>query len=174
MGRMAGHSVEQELEARVEELGFELVELERAGSKSRPILRLRIDRPESEPGHGVTVDDCARVSRAVEAYLDESEVAGVRYQLEVSSPGVERPLLRARDFRRFAGQRVALKGYSPLAGRQKRLEGELLGFEEPVAEGGAEDTGTIRIRLDDGEEADIPRAEVARAHLVFRWNAGQA
>ena len=167
---MTGHSIDRELEARVEELGFELVELERAGSKSRPILRLRIDRPDSAPGHGVTVDDCARVSRALEAYLDEGGVAGERYTLEVSSPGVERPLLRARDFRRFAGQRVALKGYAPLAGRQKRLEGELLGLEAEATD--EESGGSIRIRLDDGEEAEIPRGEVARAHLVFRWNAG--
>ena len=166
---MASHSEDRELEARVEELGFELVELERAGSKSRPILRLRIDRPDSEPGQGVTVDDCARVSRALEAYLDEGAVGGGRYVLEVSSPGVERPLLRARDFRRFAGQRVALKGYAPLAGREKRLEGELVGLESVD---GDENGGSIRIRLDDGEEAEVPRAEVARAHLVFRWNAG--
>ena len=167
---MAGHSVEQEIEARVEDLGFELVELERAGSKSRPILRLRIDRPDSEPGQGVTVDDCARVSRVLEAFLDESAVGGGRYVLEVSSPGVERPLLRARDFRRFAGRRVALKGFAPLAGREKRLEGELLGLDGLQAEEG--EGGSIRIRLDDGEEAEVPRAEVARAHLVFRWNAG--
>lgn len=166
---MTGQAIDRELEARVEALGFELVELERAGSRSRPILRLRIDRPDSEPGHGVTVDDCARVSRALDAYLDEARVAGERYTLEVSSPGVERPLVRDRDFRRFAGQRVALKGFAPLAGRQKRLEGELLGLG---GTGTGEAGESIRIRLDDGEEAEIPRGEVARAHLVFRWNAG--
>lgn len=166
---MSGDAIDREVEARVEELGFELVELERAGSKNRPILRLRVDLPDSEPGHGVTVDDCARVSRALEAYLDELGLADGRYTLEVSSPGVERPLSRARDFRRFAGQRIALKGYAPLAGREKRLEGELLGLTESTE---GEEAGSIRIRLDDGAEADIPREEVARAHLVFRWNAG--
>ena len=167
---MTGHSIDRELEARVEELGFELVELERTGAKSRPLLRLRIDRPGSEPGNGVTVADCAQVSRALEAYLDEQGLGGGRYTLEVSSPGVERPLNRARDFRRFAGQRIALKGYAPLAGREKRLEGELLGLAGQ--RDGEEEAGSIRIRLDDGEEAEIPREEVARAHLVFRWNAG--
>lgn len=166
---MAGHSIDRELEARVEELGFEVVELEKAGAKARPILRLRIDKPDSEPGQGVTVDDCARVSRALEAYLDEGVVAGGRYTLEVSSPGVERPLIRERDFSRFAGQRVALKGFAPLRGKEKRLEGELLGLE-PAAEED-ETGGNIRLRLDDGEEARIPRSDVARAHLVFRWNA---
>ena len=166
---MAGHSMDRELEARVEELGFEVVELERTGSKARPLLRLRIDKPDSEPGRGVTVDDCARVSRALEAYLDEGVVAGGRYTLEVSSPGVERPLVRDRDFVRFAGQRVAVKGYGPLRGKEKRLEGELLGLE-PAPEGDATG-GLITIRLDDGEEARIPRSDIARAHLVFRWNA---
>jgi ribosome maturation factor RimP len=167
---MAGHSIDRELEARVVDLGFEVVELERTGSKARPLLRLRIDKPDSEPGHGVTVDDCARVSRALEAYLDEGVVAGGRYTLEVSSPGVvERPLVRERDFERFTGARVAVKGYGPLRGKEKRLEGELLGLERGAE--GDETGGTIRLRLDSGEEARIPRSDVARAHLVFRWNA---
>lgn len=171
---MAGQTTESELEARVDALGFELVELERAGSKSRPILRVRIDRPDSTPGDGVTVDDCATVSRALEAWLDETGVGGGRYVLEVSSPGVERPLVRARDYRRFAGQRVALKGYAPLAGtKEKRLEGELLGLAGPE-ETQDEQAGSVRIRLDDGAEVEVPRSDVARAHLVFRWNADQA
>ena len=76
------------------------------GSKSRPILRIRVDVPGSEPGAGVSVDDCARVSRAVEEYLDEASDVAERYVLEVSSPGVERPLVRAADFSRFAGQEI--------------------------------------------------------------------
>ena len=163
---MTGNSIDRELETRIEELGFELVELERTGSKSRPILRVRIDRPDSGPGSGVTVDDCARVSRALEAYLDEGVVAGGRYTLEVSSPGVERPLVRERDFERFRGQRVAVKGYAPLRGKDKRVEGELVGLEGA----GEGQGGSVRIRLDDGEEALIAREDIARAHLVFRWN----
>lgn len=162
---MADRTLEQELEARVEALGFEFVELERAGSKARPILRLRIDRPDSTPGQGVTVDDCARVSRALETYLEEAEAVASRYVLEVSSPGVERPLVRPRDFARFAGRRILLRGYAPLAGRDRRLEGELLGLDasgEPEGE-------RIRLRLDDGDEVEVRRAEVARAQLVFRW-----
>ncbi|HEX6588024.1 MAG TPA: ribosome maturation factor RimP [Longimicrobiales bacterium] len=167
---MTSDAIERELEARVEALGFELVELERAGAKSRPILRVRIDRPDSEPGSGVTVDDCARVSRALEEYLDEGVVAGGRYTLEVSSPGVERPLVRPRDFERFRGQRVAVKGYAPLRGKEKRIEGELVGLDGTVSDDGGEG-GSIRVRLDDGEELVIAREGVARAHLVFRWNA---
>jgi ribosome maturation factor RimP len=156
-------TLERSFEERIAALGFELVELERAGSKSRPILRLRIDRPESAPGEGVNVDDCGRVSRALEAWLDEAHVVGERYVLEVSSPGLERPLVRRRDFERFAGREVALRGSVPLAGRGKRLEGELLGVVD------AGDGEHVRLRLGDGTAVDIPRADIARAHLIFRW-----
>ncbi|HEX7118910.1 MAG TPA: ribosome maturation factor RimP [Longimicrobiales bacterium] len=160
---MAANELENELEARVEALGYEFVELERTGSRTRPILRVRIDRTDAEPGQGVTLEDCARVTRELERYLDGRPELGGRYVLEVSSPGVERPLVRARDFERFAGREVSLKGHAPLAGRGRRLQGELLGLT------GGEGEGRIRLRLEDGEVVEIPREEVARAHLVFRW-----
>ncbi len=160
---MAASELEQQLEARIEELGYEFVELERTGSRTRPILRIRIDRPDAEPGKGVTLEDCARVTRELEPLLDSRPELGGRYVLEVSSPGVERPLVRPRDFERFAGREVALKGPQPLAGRSRRLQGELLGL------GGPEGDERIRLRLDDGEVVEIPREEVTRAHLVFRW-----
>ncbi len=161
---MSESSLQAELERRTETLGFELVELERAGSRNRPVLRLRVDRPDSEPGHGISLEDCATVSRALEAYLDELEGMPATYVLEVSSPGVERPLVRRRDFDRFAGHEVALRGYAPLAGRSKRLEGELLGLVE------GDEGDAVRLRLPDGEEVEVPRDEIAKAHLVFRWN----
>lgn len=160
---MDDRSLERELEQRVEELGYELVELEQAGSKRRPLLRMRIDRPDAPPAEGVTLEDCRRVSRALEPYLDERTDLANTYVLEVSSPGVERPLVRRRDFERFAGQEVALLGKSLLAGRARRLEGELLGVR---GEGADE---RVVLRLPGGEELEIPRAEVTRAHLVFRW-----
>jgi ribosome maturation factor RimP len=156
--------LEQRIEERVSGLGYELVELERAGSKARPILRLRVDLPNSAPGAaGVTLDDCARVSRAVEEYLDEAPAVGERYVLEVSSPGVERPLVRAADFTRFAGSEIAVKMSKALADGRKRIEGELVGLE---AANGEE---RIRLRLQDGSTMDIPRADVTRANLIFRW-----
>jgi ribosome maturation factor RimP len=160
---MTERTFEQELERRIEELGYELVELERAGSRTRPILRLRVDRPDSSPGHGVTVDDCARISRALEDRLDTDPRVAERYTLEISSPGVERPLVRERDFERFAGREIAVHGSEPLAGRSRRLEGELIGLVE--GESGA----AVRMRLEDGEEVDIPRTKIVRAHLTFRW-----
>lgn len=159
-----GDSLERDLERRIEELGYELVEVERAGSRARPILRLRVDRPGSEPGGGVTVDDCVRVSRALEEHLDADPRLAERYTLEVSSPGVERPLVRDHDFERFAGKEVAVHGRAPLAGQGRRLQGELLGLVE--GSGGS----AVRLRLESGEEVDIPRDDVTRAHLIFRWN----
>jgi ribosome maturation factor RimP len=161
---MAEQSLEAALEERTESLGFELVELERAGSKTRPVLRVRVDRPDAEPGQGVSLDDCARVSRALEAYLDGLPGMQPRYVLEVSSPGVERPLVRRRDFERFRGREVTLRGHAPLAGRGRRLQGELLGLED------GPDGEAVRLRLEDGEEVVVPREGIARAQLVFRWN----
>lgn len=166
---MADADLERELEERVEALGYELVELERAGSSRRPILRLRIDRPDSrpgDPGSGVTHEDCRVVSRALEEHLDQRPGLAPAYVLEVSSPGVERPLSRRRDFERFAGQEVALHGRAPLAGRARRLEGELLGVSD---EGGEE---RVRLRLKGAEEVEVPRAEIQKAHLLFRWGGG--
>ncbi|HEX5726122.1 MAG TPA: ribosome maturation factor RimP [Longimicrobiaceae bacterium] len=159
---MAEPSLERELERRVEALGFELVTLEQAGSRARPILRVYLDRPDSVPGRpGVSLEDCTAVSRALEPWLDAREDLSERYVLEVSSPGVERPLVRPRDWERFAGQEVALRGKEPLAGRAKRLEGVLLG---PRGE------GRVALRLADGEEVEVPLAQVERANLVYRWD----
>lgn len=156
--------LEREIERRVEAIGYELVELERAGSRARPILRARIDRPGAGPRGGVTVDDCARVSRALEEWLDTEAAIADRYVLEVSSPGVERPLVRPADFTRFAGREVAVKTSSPLPDGSKRVEGELVGLDTA---GGEE---RVRLRLTDGSLIDIPRSDVARAHLIFRWH----
>jgi len=155
--------LERQVEERIESLGYELVELERAGSKARPILRIRIDRADATDEHGVTIDECAKVSRGLESYLDEAENISERYTLEVSSPGVERPLTRAKDFTRYAGREVAVKTHQKLASGTKRLEGELVGL---VPDAGEE---TVRLRLEDGSTVDIPRANVARANLIFRW-----
>lgn len=154
--------VTEQMDDRIAALGFELVDLEWAGSERRPIIRIRVDRPE---GRGaITVDECAVVSRGLEPWLDELEALPERYVLEVSSPGVERPLVRARDFERFAGQEVAVKGDGPLVeGRARRLEGVLLGLTSD------ESGERIRLRLPDGDEIEIPRESVTGAHLVYRW-----
>jgi ribosome maturation factor RimP len=156
--------IEAELGARVGDLGYELVEVRWGGSGQRPQLKLRIDRPDSAPGAGVTVEECASVSRALEPWLDEHEALSRRYVLEVSSPGVDRPLVRARDFERFRGERVAVIGRDVLAGLATRLEGELLGLQ-----GEGSESEAVKLRLPDGSEVGVPRAEIRKAHLVFEW-----
>lgn len=161
---MTNQELARVVEERVAEVGYEVVELELAGNSRRPVLRLRIDRPaETAEAEGVSHEDCRRVSRALEEVLDARADLAPGYVLEVSSPGVERPLVRAADFRRFAGRQVALQGKAPLAGRSRRLEGELLGLQ---GEGGEE---RVRLRLPDGEEIEVSRSEITRAHLAFHW-----
>ena len=156
--------IEGELDRRVADLGYELVDVRWGGSGQRPLLKLRIDRPGSEPGSGVTVDDCAIVSRALEPWLDEHDALSRRYVLEVSSPGVDRPLVRDRDFDRFRGERVAVVGHDVLLGRATRLEGELLGLQGAGSEG-----ESVALRLPGGDEVDVPRSEIRRVNLVFEW-----
>lgn len=156
--------LERDIEEQVERLGFELVEVERAGARTRPVLRLRIDRPDSVPGHGVTLDDCTRVSRSLEAFLEERGEVPARYVLEVSSPGVERPLVRPRDFERFRGQRVAAVARDRFQHGGKRVEGELLGRDE--------ETGHVRLRTDEAEELSIRSEEIKRINLVYQWGGG--
>ena len=157
---MTNDPIVELIERRVETLGFELVEVERAGNASRPILRVYVDRPNSVPGTpAVSVEDCTAVSRALEPELDAREDLSDRYVLEVSSPGVERPLTRPRDYTRFAGQPAALRGRAPLAGRARRLEGTLMGLRDD----------RVALRLQGGEEVEVPLKEIDRANLVFRW-----
>jgi ribosome maturation factor RimP len=160
-------SLAREMERRVAEMGFEMVELEQAGSKARPILRLYVDRPDSQPGQpGVSLDDCGAISRALEPWLDAHEGLSDRYVIEVSSPGVERPLVRPRDWERFAGAEVAVKGRGVLADRAKRLEGTLLGLR------GDEEARRVALRLPNGDEVEVPLADIDRGNLVYRWERG--
>lgn len=157
-------ALEQAVEGELDRLGFELIELEKAGHRRRPIIRLRIDRRETEGASGVTVDECARVSRELETVLDVREDLPSSYILEVSSPGVERPIRKRRDFERYAGREIALRGFRPLAHKSKRVEGLLLGIEG----NGAEER--VRLRLADETEIEIPREAIAKAQLIFKWN----
>ena len=161
-GAMDRLGIEAEIEATVDELGYELVAVDWGGSKRRPLLRIRVDRPDATPQDGVTVDDCAVVSRALEERLEAREAVPERYVLEVSSPGVDRPLVRPTDWQRFAGNRVVIKGKSPLVGDQRRLEGELLGTTE--------DGSGARIRLEGDEEVVVSLESVTSAHLVYEWS----
>lgn len=154
---------EQGVEERLERLGYELVELRWAGNAHRPVIRLRVEH--RAPDRPVSLDDCVAVSRHLEGWLDEEAGIPARYVLEVSSPGLERPLTRDGDFRRFRGRHVAVRGSEVLCGRASRLEGELLGL---VRDGDGSEA--IRLRLNGGDEVDVPRAAVRGARLVHAWD----
>ncbi|MSR22909.1 MAG: ribosome maturation factor RimP [Gemmatimonadetes bacterium] len=159
--------VDRDLEGRVEALGMELVDLEWSGTQIRPIIRVRIDRPDSAPGAGVTVADCGRVSRELERWLDEHPALPERYVLEVSSPGVERPLRRRRDYERFVGREVRIKR-SGSGGRGGVLIGVLCGVDKGGVDDGSEGYRVV-LRLSDGSTVGMEDREIVRANLVFRW-----
>jgi len=137
-------------------MGLDLVELRRGGSRNRPTLDVRIDRRD---GSKVTVDDCAAASRALEARLDDAHALGERYVLEVSSPGVERPLRTPADWRRFTGRKASVLSEA-LGGR---VEVEIVGVEDDAMGVAA------LVRMPRGEERRIPLAEVKEARLAFTW-----
>jgi ribosome maturation factor RimP len=151
-------ALETAVSAELEALGFELFDLRRRGSRSRPVLDLRIERRD---GARVSVDDCARVSRAVEARLEAERLVGEQYVLEVSSPGIERPLRGPADWRKFAGQPAVVTAPSLPAGKAEvtivALEGES-GEEVAV------------VRDERGAEHRLRLAEVSQARLAFHWN----
>jgi ribosome maturation factor RimP len=153
------HNVNDTLEtvviAELDAAGFDLVELRRGGSKSRPLIEVRIDRRD---GDGVTVDDCARVSRTLEARLDTSGLVPEQYVLQVSSPG-DRPLRSPAEWRRFVGRWVSV--LAPEHGG--RFEGKLIGVE-----GGASDDAVVVAIEIEGKQRRIPLAAVKEARLAFR------
>jgi ribosome maturation factor RimP len=136
-----------------EELGYELVEVEYRKEGPDWVLRCSIDRQT-----GVGVDDCQRFSEALGKTLDVEDPIPGHYLLEVSSPGMERPLKKDHDFIRFAGQKVEVSLLKPINGRRV-YKGKLLGLSEQEA------GKAIRIDI-DGLVTEIPRAEVAKVHLI--------
>ena len=149
-------ALERLVTATLGEMELELVEVRRGGSRARPTVDVRVERRDGQP---VTVDDCARASRVIEARLDAEGSLGDRYVLEVSSPGVERPLLKPADWRRFAGRKAKVLS-DALGGRE---EVEIVALE---GDSGAE---VVVVRDERGAERRVPLAQVREARLAFHW-----
>ncbi len=151
-------------------LGLELVDVRIAREPGGSVLRVLIDRarPPGVPMNegGVSLDDCTDVSRDLSTALDVTEEGGHgllsgNYRLEVSSPGVDRPLVKLNDFVRFAGETVKMTTRMPIAtpaGERRKLQGKLLGI-----------TGRDVRLTQDGHEVLVPHAEIVKANLVFDW-----
>jgi ribosome maturation factor RimP len=158
--------IEEGVTSRVEELGLEVVDIGWAGTGQKPMIRVRVDLPDSGPGRGVTVRDCARASRAIESWLDLRPAVPETYVLEVSSPGVERPLVRKRDFLRFVGREVDVKVATGSVGDHlaRRVKGVIEGVEDDG------DEYSVVLRTAEGDRVVFPRDSIGRANLVFHWN----
>ncbi len=132
----------------IEALGYELVGLEYHPNRKRSLLRIYIDSPA-----GVGLEDCGRVSHQVSGVLDVEDPVPGEYSLEVSSPGLERPIFKVSDYDRFAGERVRLRLHGLLDGRRK-FHGRLVGLRENrVAV--EEEGGTVEVPLDRIDRANL-------------------
>lgn len=107
----------------LEDLGYELVRVHISGDHRHKIVQLMIDRTDEQP---VSLDDCEKASRQVSAVLDVEEASLDKYHLEVSSPGIDRPLTRLKDFARFAGQEAKMEVFEKVK-EQRKLRGKLAG-----------------------------------------------
>jgi|YNPNPStandDraft_1061719.scaffolds.fasta_scaffold13695_1 ribosome maturation factor RimP len=144
--------LEAQLAARLEAAGFELVLAEYLPAGSRSLLRLRIDRP-----GGVTVEDCARMSEYLGAWLEVIDPFPGPYRLEVSSPGVNRPLVRRDDFERFAGQTARIT-FQEASGQKKTVVGVLQGLQEDQ----------VQILTAEGLYR-IAFPAIRKARIQYRW-----
>lgn len=139
-------------------LGMELVEIEYRREHPGWVLRLFIDKP-----GGVTLDDCSAVSRELSELLDVEDFVRESYTLEVSSPGLDRPLKRPSDYERFRGRLVRIRTFEALpddaGNKRKTFAGELLGLEG----------GLVALRLKEGQGAHIPLEKIAKANLEFEF-----
>ena len=140
--------IEELLLPGAETLGLELVAVELSGGDTS-IVRIYIDTP-----NGITVDDCARASRQFSAILDVEDPISNKYTLEVSSPGMDRPLAKPVHFKAVVGQDVKIKMATLVDGR-RRFTGELIEATEEFA--------VVEV---DGEQSELPYSDMDRARLI--------
>ena len=142
---------EEILQPIVEEHGFELVDVEYVKEGSNWYLRAYIDKP-----GGITVNDCETVSRKLSDILDEKDYIDDAYILEVSSPGLGRPLKKEKDFKRSLGEEVEIRTYRMIE-KQKEFTGILRAYDET----------TVTIEMENGTEKTFEKSEIALVRLAF-------
>jgi ribosome maturation factor RimP len=146
---MTGDEIRALLEPTIERLGYELTDLEVRLSGKGGLVRLTIDRPD-----GIDLDDCEKVSHAASALLDVEDPVPGEYNLEVSSPGLDRKLTKVEHFQRFAGETLKVTMRFPIAGR-RRFRGTLV----------SSDDENIVVEV-DGESHSLPLGMIDTARLV--------
>ncbi|MFO0294930.1 MAG: ribosome maturation factor RimP [Rhodospirillales bacterium] len=144
-------TLETLIQPTVEGLGYDLVRVVVSG-RQRPTLQVMAERRDRQP---MTVEDCETISRAISAKLDVEDPLPDAYTLEVSSPGIDRPLVRPADYARFAGHVAKVESREPVAG-QRRFTGRIL----------AADATALRLATETGE-VELPIADISRAKLVL-------
>jgi ribosome maturation factor RimP len=176
--------LEAVIEPVVATMGLELVHVAWTQSGRHRKLQVFLDRPsvdEADPtAGGITLDDCSRMSPIVSNALDAAEAdpessAALRrllegaYTLEVSSPGLDRPLAKRSHFERFAGHRVTVRTTAPLSegSKQRNFHGWIEGVEADPAAPEDDRRGVVTLRADDGEHHPIPLVHIRRANLVY-------
>ena len=142
----------------LDSMSFELVDIETRKSGRSLVLCLYIDKP-----GGVTLDDCAEVSRELSTVLDVEDCIPGRYTLEVSSPGLNRPLKKPADFERFAGRLVEIKTAELYQDEKGNRRKTFLGLIQSVED------SSVLLKLKEGQLAHIPFDKIAKAHLEFEF-----
>lgn len=149
-----GSNTEKKIEELIapilDQSGFELVDIEFVKEGQNWFLRIYADK-----SGGISIDDCETISRAVEKKLDENDPIEQAYILEVSSPGLDRPLKKDRDFEKYKGEVVDIKLYKPFNGK-KAFQGELLGLID----------GKIVIKDENDDEISFDRKDIGAVRLA--------
>lgn len=142
----------------LENEGFEVVDVEFVREGGRHVLRIYIDKlGGSTPGNGVGIDDCERASNAIDSAIEVAELVQGEYSLEVSSPGIERPLTRPAHFQRAVGQRILVKLYKPqFEPPRKSLTGILTAYGED---------GRLEVDVEGAGHFSVDAKDVAKANL---------
>jgi len=134
----------------LDEMGFELVDIECFSQYGRWVLRIYVDKE-----GGITLDECARVSREVGNLMDVKDISPHGYVLEVSSPGLNRPLKKEKDFERAIGKKVKIKMFAPINGRRR-----FTGYLKEVKQ------GNVSLEIDNNLFA-LSRKDIEKANLVY-------
>jgi len=131
-------------------LGVEVVLVEVKGDENRSIVRVYIDQPA-----GITLEDCQRFSKRFSVSLDVEDWIHFSYTLEVSSPGVNRPLVKESDFQRYTGQNAKVRTRTPLQG-QRNFKGKIVGVN----------AGQLEIEIAPGKQVGIALMDIEKANLI--------